>query len=55
MTGGSIYHNDDCWGGCDGCGYITWRLYWLPGPTPSHARPFQRVRSELGKRFGRLW
>lgn len=51
---GTDFHARDCGGGCDGCGYITWRLRWLPGPTPWWARRFQRLRSEEGVRFARV-
>lgn len=51
MSADTTYHAPDCWGGCDGCGYITWRQRWLPGPPPWWARRFQRLRSEFGVRF----
>lgn len=53
LPGMETYHDPECYGApsCDGCGYITWRMYWKAGPTPWWARRFQRGRSELGIRF----
>jgi len=42
----SLWHADDCHGGCDGCGHIAEDGFWYAGPTPEHLVSRQAEWSE---------